>query len=426
VTADPGGAGGGAGPSALRLDDPALADDPYPRFAALRAAGPVAPSADGSRLFVLRHAEVSAAFRDRRLGRIFHHRYTPAEIGVPPGEPAWLDPRLPEIAAFERWELLALEPPEHTRLRRLVLEAFTPRAIALLAPRIEARAAELLAAARAAGDGTLELVGAYAEPFSLGVICDLLGIPVALRDGLVPLSHRIVAIYEPGVAPARAADADAAAGAMRALFRDLVRERRRTGGDDLLAALAGARLDGAGLTDDQVVSTAMVLLMAGHEATVNATGNGIAALAAHPDAWARVVDGSVAPAVAAEEVLRWDPPLQLFERWVLDPGVEIGGVACPVGTRIALLLGAANRDPLRFPDPDRFVVDRGDAGHVAFGGGIHFCLGAPLARLELATTLGLLARTFPQLTFAAPPERRPGFQFRGYARLPLADPRPPG
>lgn len=422
MTADlPGRPGAGPGAAPLRLDEPALADDPYPRFAALRADGAVAPSADGSRLFVLRHAEVTAAFRDRRLGRIFHHRYTPAEIGVPPGEPAWLDPRLPEIAAFERWELLALEPPEHTRLRRLVLEAFTPRAIAALAPRIAARAADLLADARAAGDGVIALVGAYAEPFSLGVICDLLGVPAELRAGLVPLSHRIVGIYEPGVAPARAADADAATGTMRALFGDLVRERRRQGGTDLLAALTGARLYGVGLSDDQVVSTAMVLLMAGHEATVNATGNGVAALAAHPAAWARIVAGEVTPEVATEEILRWDPPLQVFERWVLDPGVEIGGVACPVGTRIALLLGAANRDPLRFPDPDRFDVARGDAGHVAFGGGIHFCLGAPLARLEIATTLGLLARSLPRLVLAAPPVRRPGFQFRGYAELLLAD-----
>ncbi|MEI2690981.1 MAG: cytochrome P450, partial [Anaerolineae bacterium] len=211
----------------------------------------------------------------------------------------------------------------------------------------------------------MELVDRYAEPMSLTVICELLGIPGADRAALVPLSHRIVAMYEPDPAEARARDANAAAGEMRALMLDLVRERRRRDGDDLLAALCSARVDGEGLSDDQVASTAMVLLMAGHEATVNATGNGVVALAEHPDEWARVVRGEVAPRVAVEEVLRYDPPLQLFERWVLDPGVEIDGVALPVGARVAMLLGSANRDPRRFSDPERFDVGRGDASHVS-------------------------------------------------------------
>jgi cytochrome P450 len=276
----------------------------------------------------------------------------------------------------------------------------------------------LLADAREGG--AIELVGRYAEPLSLAVMCDLLGIPAGERAGLVPLSHRIVSMYEPDPPDARAADANAAAGTMRALMLDLVRERRRRNGDDLLAALVAARVDGEGLTDDQIASTAMVLLMAGHEATVNATGNGVAALAAHPGEWARVVNGEVAPRTAVEEVLRFDPPLQLFERWVLEPGVALGGVELPVGARVAMLLGSANRDPRRFPEPDRFDIGRGDTGHVSFGGGIHFCVGAPLARLELETTLGLLARTLPRLELASTPERRGGFQFRGFARLAVA------
>jgi cytochrome P450 len=132
------------------------------------------------------------------------------------------------------------------------------------------------------------------------------------------------------------------------------------------------------------------------------------------------VDGEVPARVAVEEVLRFDPPLQLFERWVLDAGVEIDGMALPVGSRVAMLLGSANRDPRRFPDPDRFDVGRGDAGHVAFGGGIHFCLGAPLARLEIETTLALLAARLPRLELAEEPVRRGGFQFRGHARMVLA------
>jgi len=415
-----------AGLPELRLDDPALALDPYPVYAALREAAPVVAEAGGERRILTRHAEVSAAFRDRRLGRIFWHRYRHEDLGIPPGEPAWNDPRLAGIAAFERWELLALEPPEHTRLRRLVMEAFTPRAVEALRERVATLAEHLLAEAIAAGGDRIALVTGYAEPFSLTVICDLLGIPESERDLLVPLSHRIVAIYEPGVRGERAADADAAATTLRELILALVRERRRRPADDLLGALVAARVDGEGLTDDQVAATAMVLLMAGHEATVNATGNGIAALAAHPAEWARIVSGTVDPRIAVEEVLRYDPPLQLFERWVLEPGVTIGGTELPVGARVAMLLGSANRDPRRFPEPDRFRVERGDAGHVAFGGGIHFCLGAPLARLEIETTLRLLAARLPDLALADAPERRGGLQFRGFARLDLAAPRGPG
>jgi len=402
----------------FRLDDPALAIDPYPAFAAIREAAAVVPIEAGGRHLLTRHAEVTAAFRDRRMGRIFWHRYTHEQLGVPPGEPAWQDPRWADFAAFEQWELLALEPPEHTRLRRLVSDVFTPRAIEALRPAVSALAGELFTAAR---DGdTIDLVDRYLEPLSLGVICDLLGIPVADRPALVPLSHRIVAMYEPDPSDARAADANASAGQMRTLMLDLVRDRRRHERDDLLTQLVVARVDGEGLSDEQIASTAMVLLMAGHEATVNGTGNGVAALAAHPAEWARIVSGEVSPRTAVEECLRYDAPLQLFERWVLDPGVEIAGVTLPVGARVAMLLGSANRDPRRFPDPDRFDVARGDASHVAFGGGVHFCIGAPLARLEIETTLALLAGALPRLAFAEPPLRRSGFQFRGYQRLVLA------
>ena len=254
----------------LELADPALARDPYPVYAAVREAAAVVDEADGERRFLTRHAEVSAAFRDRRLGRIFWHRHSRESLGIPPGEPAWADPRWARMAAFERWELLALEPPEHTRLRRLVLEAFTPRAIEALRDPLAALARRLLDGAADAGAGTIELVAGYAAPLSLTVICDLLGIPEADRGVLVPLSHRIVALYEPGVDEARAADADEAAGTMRDLVLELIRARRRRPSPDLLGALIEARVDGAALGDDQVASTAMVLLMAGHEATVNA------------------------------------------------------------------------------------------------------------------------------------------------------------
>ena len=204
----------------------------------------------------------------------------------------------------------------------------------------------------------------------------------------------------------------------------MIADRRARPADDLLSALIGASIDGERLSDDQLASTAMVLLMAGHEATVNATSNGVAALAAHPDEWHRLRAGVVPIRAAIEEILRYDPPLQWFERWVLDDGVELGGIPLAPGSRVALVIGSANRDPRRFPDPDRFDVARTDTGHLSFGGGIHFCIGAPLARLELETTLGELCRTERELVVLPGAERRPTFQFRGWASLPVALERP--
>jgi unspecific monooxygenase len=187
-----------------------------------------------------------------------------------------------------------------------------------------------------------------------------------------------------------------------------------------MAALIDATVDGERLTDDQVVSTAMVLLMAGHEATVNATSNGVAALAANPDQWQLLRSGAITVRAAIEEILRFDPPLQWFERWVLEDGVEIAGTPLERGSRVALVLGAANRDPRRFPQPDVFDITRADTSHIAFGGGIHFCIGAPLARMELEATLNELVATEEELIVLPGAERRPTFQFRGYERLEVA------
>ncbi len=397
--------------------DPAFAADPYPAYAVAREAAAAFRQPGDHRTYLTRFDDVSAAFRDRRLGTTFLHRYTAEELGLDPTIPAWRDPRWTDFQAFERWELLNLEPPVHTRLRRLVLEAFTPRAVEALRGGIEARAAELLAPAREAG--SLDVVE-YGQRFSLGIICDLIGVAPDDRETIKRLSDDTVSMYEPGASDAQRAVANRAAGDFRRYLLDAVGRRRAAPADDLLSALLAATVDGERLTDDQVVSTAMVLLMAGHEATVNATSNGVAALAAHPGEWRRIRRGEVPVRRAIEEILRWDPPLQWFERWVLDDGVELGGVEVPKGSRVALVIGAANRDPRRFPDPDRFDLGREDVGHVTFGGGIHFCIGAPLARMELEVTLGQLAASEDDLVLVAPPVRRPTFQFRGYERLEIA------
>lgn len=395
--------------------DPRFIADPYPAYDRVRAWSG-AWRRDGDPLWYLtRHADVHAAFRDRRLGVTFTHRHTPEALGLPPGIPVWRDPRWQEFAAFERWELLNLEPPVHTRLRRLVTEAFTPRTIEGLRGGIVERARALLAPGREAG--SIDLVDDYAQPFSLGIICDLIGVAAEDRLRIRHWSDEVVAMYEPAPCEAQRAASDSAAGEFRRYLLDVVAERRRRPAGDLLSALLDATVDGERLTDDQVVSTAMVLLMAGHEATVNATANGIALLAADPDQWRRLRAGEVGARTAIEEILRFDPPLQWFGRWVLEPGVVIDGIEIPVGSRVALVLAAANRDPRRWPEPARFDIARGDTGHLSFGGGIHFCIGAPLARLELETTLTELIRSEAAIELDGPPVRRRTFQFRGFEHL---------
>jgi cytochrome P450 len=392
--------------------------NPYPAYDRVRAASG-AFRRDGDPLWYLtRHADVHAAFRDRRLGVTFSHRYAAEELGLPDGVPAWRDQRWQAFAAFERWELLNLEPPVHTRLRRLVTEAFTPRTVEGMRAGIVERARALLEPGRE--EGRIDLAGSYAQDFSLSIICDLIGVAATDRATIKRLSDATVAMYEPAPSDAQRTASDAAAGEFRRYLLDVLAVRRRRPANDLLTALIDATVDGERLSDDQIVSTAMVLLMAGHEATVNATSNGVAALADHPQAWRQLRRGEVTPRGAIEEILRFDPPLQWFARWVLDPGVVIDGTEIPVGSRVALVLAAANRDPARWPEPDRFDVGRGDSGHLSFGGGIHFCLGAPLARLELETTLSELIRSEDELVLLAPTRRRPTFQFRGYEHLTIA------
>ena len=398
--------------------DPGFAADPYPAYAIARDAAAAFRQPGDHRTYLTRYEDVHAGFRDRRLGSTFLHRYTPEELALPPDVPAWRDPRWTDFHEFERWELLNLEPPVHTRLRRLVLEAFTPRAVEALRSPVAERARALLAPARERG--SFDLVDDYAQAFSLGIICDLIGVARDDRETIKRLSDDTVAMYEPGAADATRARANAAAGDFRTYLLDVIALRRAGGGDDLLAALLEATVDGERLTDDQLASTAMVLLMAGHEATVNATANGVAALAAHPDQWRLLRTGEATIREAIEEILRVDPPLQWFERWVLDEDVVLGGVPLAPGSRVALVIGAANRDPRRFTDPDRFDIRRTDAAHLSFGGGIHFCIGAPLARLELETTLAELLRTEAELDILPGAARRPTFQFRGWAHLPVA------
>ena len=391
--------------------DPAFIADPYPVLAGLQAA-PIFWYEPSRQWVVTRHVLVHAALRDRRMGRGYSHRYTHEQLGRPAPDPRWAP-----FHDSERWSLLNIEPPDHTRIRSLISRVFTPTSVAALRPRIEQTASRTLAPL--AGRGRFDLVGEVAQPFSVAVICAMLGVPAEDSRLLLDWSHAIVKMYELTTNDQQRAAASAAASDFVLYVRRLIDDRRAAPDDLLVSQLVAVEQAGDRLTTDEIVCTTIVLLNAGHEATVNTLGNGMRAFMLHPDQWRRVTSGEVPVRAAIEEMVRWDSPLQLFERWVIDDGLEIAGQRLRVGDEIAMLFGAANRDPDRFEAPDRFDAGRGDAGHVGFGGGIHFCIGAPLARLELEVCLSELARTTPRLELAAEPRYHSAFVIRGLTELQL-------
>ncbi|RZQ62118.1 cytochrome P450 [Amycolatopsis suaedae] len=375
--------------------DPDFLADPYPAFAALRERGEV-HFHDGLGLAVaVSHAAASAVLRHRGLGRIWSDA-TPAEQFV-------------SFNLLHRNSLLENEPPVHTRLRRLVSAAFTRGHVERLRPRITELADGM--ARRIADEGGGDLLELLAQPLPVAVIAELLGVPETDRSLLVPWSNAIVKMYEYGLPDDQRRAAETAAGEFSGFLADLAAARTRRPGDDLLSHLVATDL-----TVDEVVATAVLLLMAGHEATVNVLGNGVRALLDRPEQWALV---PAALDTAVEEIIRFDAPLQLFERTATTE-VEIAGYRVAPGEKIAALLGAAARDPLVFADPDRLDVRRSPNPHLGFGAGIHFCLGAPLARVEIAAALSALSNRLPGLHLAEDPPRRPEFVIRGYQRLPVA------
>lgn len=386
--------------------DPTFIADPYPVLNELREAAPIFWNPMSEQWTLTRFSDVFETLRDRRMGRAYTHRYSHAEVGR--SEP---DPRWASFQEHESWSLLCLEPPDHTRIRRLVSKVFTPKAVAALRPVIAGFSDELLD--RCADMGEFELLRDYAQPYSVAVICSMLGVPRSDTQLLLDWSHAIVKMYELSTTDAVRQAANQAAAEYIAYTKDLIAQKRRTPDGLLVSELVAVEDEGDTLTEAEIVSTTMVLLEAGHEATVNTLGNGTRALMLHPDQWQRLVSGEVAARTAIEEMLRWDAPLHLFERWVLEEGVELCGQPIGVGEEVAMLFGAAEHDPRRFDQPDRFDVGRGDTAHIGFGGGIHFCVGAPLARQELEVSLSGMVQRFPKLQLRELPEYHPNFVIRG-------------
>lgn len=382
--------------------DPAFYGNPYPAYHAIRATAPVFKWEEYGHWCFARHEDVSALLRDRRFGRQVLHVASREELGWPE-TPEHLKP----FQAFEQHSLLELEPPVHTRLRGLVNRSFLSRQVERLRPAITRLANGLID--RIVKKGEADLLEDFATPIPVIVICGLLGVPSEMSRQLLAWSHDMVAMYQ---ARRDRTVEDAAVKAtveFSGFMRGYIAARHQDPRDDLLSALIRAEEQGQKLSEDELVTTAVLLLNAGHEATVHGLGNGIKTLL-EEGVREGIGEGHV------EELLRIDAPLHLFTRYALED-LEYAGIRLRKGETVGLLLGAANRDPARFPDPDRFDPFRDPNPHVTFGAGIHFCVGAPLARLEMQVALPLLFRRLPRLALTEPPVYRNAYHFHGLERL---------
>jgi unspecific monooxygenase len=311
--------------------------------------------------------------------------------------------------------MLELEPPVHTRLRTLVNRAFVSRQVERLRPRAEALANSLIDGFRPGQ--AIDLLPDYAAPIPITIIAEMLGVPVEMGPRLLDWSHRMVSMYMHGRTRQTELEADRASREFSDFLRGYVAERRQNPGDDLLSLLIAAQENGERLNEDELVSSCILLLNAGHEATVHQTGNAVAAILAEGGDPRRFVATPEDTAATVEECLRFDAPLHLFTRYAYQD-VEIApGVTIRSGEQVGLLLGMANRDPNAFAEPDRFLPGRADQKNVSFGAGIHFCIGAPLARLELQASLKTLFDRLPGLAAAEPPRFRDSWHFHGLERL---------
>jgi cytochrome P450 len=382
--------------------DPAFVQDPYPFYDCARALGPLFFWEDYGFPCAAGHAAVTLLLKDRRLGRELPDDLKPAR-----------PQHLADFYAIDDRSMLDREPPAHTRLRGLVLRAFTSRRIAGLGPGIADLADDLIE--RLVGPEP-DLLPAFAERLPVIVIARLLGVPDDAADDLLAWSHAMVAVYQARRDRAVEDRANAAARAFAGFLRAHIAERRRRPADDLITELIAAEAAGDRLDEGELVATCVLLLNAGHEATVHAIGNGVAAILAAGLDPAALFATPEATAAAVEEILRFDPPLHLFTRFARTD-VELLGHRLRRGDTVGCLLAAAGRDPARFPDPARFDPTRPPGPHLAFGAGIHFCVGAPLARLELGLALPILFARLPGLALAAPPRFADRYHFRGLEAL---------
>jgi cytochrome P450 len=385
--------------------NPQFFQDPYPFYARMRAEAPVLKWEQYGYWCFATHAHVSALLRDRRFGRQIMHVATREELGLAP-----VPERLKPFYDFESHSLLELEPPVHTRLRSLINRAFIARQVDQLKPKITKLANDLIDQCESASE--VDLLPGYATPIPVIVICELLGVPTDMADQLLTWSHDMVAMYMARRDKTVEWNAVTATIAFSSYIRNLIADRRKSPADDLISHLIRAKDEDGALSEDELVTTAILLLNAGHEATVHAIGNAVKMLLEQP----------ALPSItgnAVDEALRFDAPLHLFTRYALED-IEFAGIKLRKGEEIGLLLGSANRDEARFEMPDRFDPTRTNNAHVSFGAGIHFCIGAPLARLEMQVALETLFTRLPRLRLKGEPRYRDSYHFHGLEKLTIA------
>ncbi len=403
----------------LQINDPDFVKNPYPMLAELRERAPIFYEPRWQQLFFLRYNDIAFLLKDKRLGRSITHILSRDELGWPPP-----DPRLTAFNTFNTQHMLDNEPPKHTRMKALALKAFTPQRMENLRGKIQTVVDQLLD--QAAGQGEMDLHDDFAEPLPVMVIAALLGVPERDRPKLRPWSAAMVRMYELGHSEPEIAAAELAAQEFTDYMRAMLHDRRRRPQDDLVSALALAEDAGDTLSDDELIANCILLLNAGHEATVNGTTAGMLALHRHPEQFELLVreaqhhptNNALLFKSAVEELLRYDTPLPMFERWVLDD-FEYRGVPLKRGMEVQLMYASGNRDGQKFVDADQLILDRKDNPHLTFGLGIHYCIGAPLARLEMQIALQTLLRRFPKIQVLSDQPDYSGFVLRGIKHLPV-------
>ena len=392
----------------IDFTDPAFVADPYQGLKSLREMGKPVWHEQMQVFLAARHSDANDVFRNKSLGRIFKDKSPEFEWDTF----NWLHSD----------SILDSEPPKHTRLRSLVAKAFNRNKIEGMRPAVERITSQLLddIDAKVKSGENFDLIADYAEPLPVKIIADLLGFPESEEHLLRPWSQAIVKMYEVNPSEQYQIEAKQAAGEFAEYVRNLAEHRKTNPGQDLITDLAMVEENGEKLNSHELVATCVLLLNAGHEASVNAFGNGMVAVLQRPDQAALLRNNPRAVTeTALEEFMRFDAPLHLFER-TATVDTEVGGVEITKGQKIAALIGAANRDGEVFANPDEMDLTRDPNPHIGFGAGIHFCLGAPLARLEMGVSLPALWEKYPDMELASEPIRRPTFVLRGYESVAIS------
>ncbi|MBP1860867.1 cytochrome P450 [Rhizobium herbae] len=396
----------------IDVRDPAFYRNPLASYAKLHQQCPAFFWEEQQKWFFAGYDQVNGLLRDRRFGRQILHVATREELGLPDPKP-----HLQDFDRLEAYSLLELEPPAHTRLRTLVNRAFVSRQIEQLKPEIAALSHSLIDGFEK--DGEVELLKTYAEIIPVTVIARMLGVPVDMAPKLLDWSHRMVRMYMFNPTLETELDANQASAEFSAYLKSIIDWKRDNPSDDLLTHMITSEKDGERLSDDELISTAVLLLNAGHEATVHQLGNAVRTLLETGTSAEAAFSSDAATERAIEECMRYAAPLHIFQRYALSDIELDDGISLKKGDKIGLLLAAANVDPKKFSDPLAFRPDRNEGAHVSFGAGLHFCIGAPLARLELKLSLPILFERLPGLRLKGEPQVKDSYHFHGLERLEL-------